>query len=206
MGKKFRGHPKIQQQKAPADIYRRGTSYLVRVRSEHGSIAKSFTDLKAACSWQRNTLVALERGEFLVRDGKLMSPAREWRWFDHNRASGVKLRPENNRRDVVFTKEAETRLIAACEKADKRGRLALLVRLGLATGARAGELTGLTARRARKSTDSSSPALAVCAALSRPRGERKSYSLLAPQPTLERPRYCGDRARVKALDRQALNA
>lgn len=69
---------------------------------------------------------------------------REWRWIDHNPASGVKRRKENNRRDVVFSKDDEEQLLAACEKADPRGRLPLLFRLGLATGARAGELIGLT--------------------------------------------------------------
>lgn len=210
------------KRKLPAGIYRRGTSYLVRVRSKHGNIASSFTDLKAARSWQRKTQVALERGERVVHNGKLVSPAiartdgrtlsdaieryqrdpdcrispsllqffnkqfgevalvdlgtdqiaealetidrtpatrnryraaihrlltvavREWRWIDHNPASGVKLRKENNRRDVVFSKDDEEQILAACEQADPRGRLPLLFRLGLATGARAGELTGLT--------------------------------------------------------------
>ena len=210
------------KRKLPAGIYRRGASYLVRVRSQQGSIAKSFTDLKAARSWQRNTQVALERGELVIHDGKLVTPdvartegrtlcdaikryqrdpdcrispsllqffnkrlgevalvelgtdqiaealetidrtpatrnryraaihrlltvaVREWRWLDHNPASGVKLRKENNRRDVVFSKDDEEQLLAACEKADPRGRLPLLFRLGLATGARAGELIGLT--------------------------------------------------------------
>jgi integrase len=66
----------------------------------------------------------------------------ELHWVDRNVARATASRTEDNARDHVISPEEETLLQAACDAHDER--LGLLFALGMGTGARAGELLGLT--------------------------------------------------------------
>lgn len=75
---------------------------------------------------------------------RLMTYANEVDWINGNPVTGIKAKRENNRRDRLVTPEEEKALIAACEAHDPKGRLATIFALAMGTGARVGELQGLT--------------------------------------------------------------
>ena len=75
---------------------------------------------------------------------RLMSYANEVDWINGNPVTGIKLKREDNRRDRIISPDEEKALLAACEAHDPRGRLATMFALAVGTGARVGEIQGLT--------------------------------------------------------------
>lgn len=75
---------------------------------------------------------------------RLMNFARELDWVRDNVVTGIKRKREDNRRDRLIRGDEERALLAACEVHDPQGRLATMFLLAMATGARVGELQGLT--------------------------------------------------------------
>lgn len=75
---------------------------------------------------------------------RLMNYANEVDWISGNVVTGIKAKREDNRRDHVIDADEEKVLLAACEAHDPKGRLPTIFALAMATGARAGELQGLT--------------------------------------------------------------
>jgi integrase len=75
---------------------------------------------------------------------RLMTYANEVDWISGNVVTGIKAKREDNRRDHVIDPDEEAALMKACEAHDPKGRLSTIFALAMATGARAGELQGLT--------------------------------------------------------------
>lgn len=75
---------------------------------------------------------------------RLLNYANEVDWLSGNVVTGIKAKREDNRRDHVIDAEEEKALLAACEAYDSQGRLPTIFALAMGTGARAGELQGLT--------------------------------------------------------------
>jgi len=75
---------------------------------------------------------------------RLMNYAREVDWVRDNVVTGIKRKREDNRRDRLISPDEEMALLAACETHDTQGRLPTMFALLMATGARVGELQGLT--------------------------------------------------------------
>lgn len=73
-----------------------------------------------------------------------MNYANEVDWISGNVVTGIKAKREDNRRDHVIDADEEQALLAACEAHDPNGRLPTIFATAMGTGARAGELQGLT--------------------------------------------------------------
>lgn len=75
---------------------------------------------------------------------RLMAYAIELDLVSDNVVTGIKPKKENNRRDHIIDADEDKALLSACEAHDPKGRLPTIFALAMATGARAGELQGLT--------------------------------------------------------------